>query len=92
MVELHTGTFANHFGAERAHEVKRLVEAAELAHSLGIQVNAGHGLTTKNLRDLFAVPHLAELNIGHSIVSRAVIVGLQASIKEMRTVMSEYRR
>ena len=92
MVELHTGTFANHFGAERAHEVKRLVEAAELAHSLGIQVTAGHGLTTKNLRDLFAVPHLAELNIGHSIVSRAVIVGLQASIKEMRTVMSEYRR
>ena len=66
MVELHTGTFANHFGAER------------------------DGLTTKNLRDLFSVPHLAELNIGHSIVSRAIIVGLQASIREIRSVMAEY--
>jgi len=90
MVELHTGTFANTSGSERDHEVNRLIAAAELAHSLGLQVNAGHGLTTKNLRDLFAVPHLAELNIGHSIVSRAIIVGLQASIREMWAVMSEY--
>jgi pyridoxine 5-phosphate synthase len=90
MVELHTGTFANHFGADRVREVERLAAAAELAHSLGVQVNAGHGLTTKNLRDLFAVPHLVELNIGHSIVSRALTVGLRSAIGEMRALMAEY--
>lgn len=90
MVELHTGTFANATGAERQAEVARLVEAAAQAHDLGLQVNAGHGLTTKNVRDLFAVPHLAELNIGHHLVSRAITVGLRASIGEMLAVMSEY--
>jgi pyridoxine 5-phosphate synthase len=90
MVELHTGTFANAIGAERQVEVARLVEAAAQAHDLGLQVNAGHGLTTNNVRDLFAVPHLAELNIGHSLVSRAITTGLRASISEMLAVMAEY--
>lgn len=90
MVELHTGTFANHFGAERNAEIARHAAAAELAHSLGIQVNAGHGLTTSNVRDLFAVPHLAELNIGHSLVARAITVGLRKSVEEMLLVMQEY--
>jgi pyridoxine 5-phosphate synthase len=91
MIELHTGTFANHTGAERAAEVARLQVAAELGHSLGLKINAGHGLTTKNLPDLFAVPHLHELNIGHHIVSRAVFIGLQAAVKEMLVVMQGYR-
>lgn len=91
MIELHTGTFANHTGAERAAEVARLKAAAELGHSLGLQINAGHGLTTKNLPDLFAVPHLHELNIGHHIVSRAVFIGLQAAVKEMLVAMQGYR-
>jgi pyridoxine 5-phosphate synthase len=90
MVELHTGTFANAIGVERQAEVARLVEAAAQAHDLGLQVNAGHGLTTKNVCDLFAVPHLAELNIGHHLVSRAITVGLRTSISEMLAVMSEY--
>lgn len=90
MVELHTGTFANHFDAERLEEVLRLKIAAELAHQSGMQVNAGHGLTTRNVRDLFAVPHLSELNIGHSLVSRGITVGLRQSVKEMLQVMSEY--
>ncbi len=90
MIELHTGTFANHFDAERLEEVSRLKIAAEMAHQAGIQVNAGHGLTTRNVRDLFAVPHLAELNIGHSLVSRAISVGLVQSVEEMLEVMSEY--
>lgn len=90
MVELHTGTFANHFDAERLEEVLRLKVAAELAHQSGMQVNAGHGLTTRNVRALFAVPHLSELNIGHSLVSRAITVGLHQSVKEMLQVMSEY--
>jgi pyridoxine 5-phosphate synthase len=90
MVELHTGLFANTTGAERAAEVARLQAAAVLAHSLGLQVNAGHGLTTPNLPDLFAVPHLVELNIGHHLVSRALTVGLAAAVREMRAVMDAY--
>lgn len=90
MIELHTGTFANHLGAERAAEAERLRAAAELGHSLGLQINAGHGLTTRNLPELFSVPHLVELNIGHSIVARAVFVGLSAAIVEMLAVMKSY--
>lgn len=90
MVELHTGTFANASGRKRAAEVQRLKAAAELAHSLGLQVNAGHGLTTKNVRELFPVPHLVELNIGHHLVSRAITVGLRESVREMLAVMREY--
>lgn len=91
MVELHTGTFANCTGAERNGEISRLKDAAELAHSFGLQVNAGHGLTTGNVCELFAVPHLAELNIGHHLVSRAVTVGLRESVREMLAVMRGYR-
>ena len=91
MVELHTGTFANHTGASRTGELTRLAEAAALAHDLGMQVNAGHGLTTANVRDLFAVPHLAELNIGHHLVCRAITVGLRRAVEEMLAVMAEYR-
>lgn len=91
MIELHTGTFANHLGAERAKEVARLKAAAELGHSLGLQINAGHGLTTKNIADLFVVPHLAELNIGHHIVSRAVFIGLRTAVKEMLDAITPYR-
>lgn len=91
MIELHTGTFANHTGKERAAEVERLRAAAALGHELGLQINAGHGLTTKNLPEMWSVPHLAELNIGHHIVSRAVFVGLRAAIQEMLAVMATYR-
>lgn len=91
MIELHTGTFANHSGVEREAEVRRLSAAAELGHALGLQINAGHGLTTKNLPDLWTVPHLAELNIGHHIVSRSLFVGLRAAVQEMLAVMASYR-
>jgi pyridoxine 5-phosphate synthase len=92
-IELHTGSFAEHFNRkkERADELRRLVEAAELAHSLGLQVNAGHGLNTLNLPALFEVPHLVELNIGHTIVSRAITVGLPMAVKEMLGVMERYQ-
>ncbi len=92
MVELHTGSFAN--AAEgtdaRDAEVRRLAEGAELAHGVGLQVNAGHGITMANLSDLFVVPHLVELNIGHHIVSRAITVGLQAAVAEMVAAMANY--
>lgn len=90
MIELHTGTFANHFGVERQAEVARLKAAAELGHSLGLQINAGHGLTTNNLPDLLTIPHLHELNIGHHIISRAVFIGLQPAVKEMLAAMQNY--
>jgi pyridoxine 5-phosphate synthase len=91
-VELHTGSFAEHFNRkkERAEELRRLVEAAKLAYSLGIKVNAGHGLNTQNVPVLFKTPHLIELNIGHSIVSRAITVGLAMAVKEMLLVMERY--
>ena len=91
MIELHTGCFANARGAERAAEVARLADASRRAHAAGLQVNAGHGITLANLPDLLAIPHLAELNIGHSIVSRAVFIGLTAAVAEMRAAMNSYR-
>jgi pyridoxine 5-phosphate synthase len=90
MIELHTGTFANELGEKRQAEALRLKAAAELGQSLGLQINAGHGLTTKNLPELFIVPHLAELNIGHSIVARSVFVGLRTAIQEMLEAMKGY--
>jgi len=91
-IELHTGSFAEHFADEaaREHEVQRLIDAAQQAHALGLKVNAGHGLNCENLPTLFRVPHLVELNIGHSIVSRAVFVGLHAAVEEMLGVMNGY--
>lgn len=85
MIELHTGCFANHDGEERDVELSRLKHAAELAHSLGILVNAGHGINYQNLDQLLdGVPYLHELNIGHTIVSRALFVGMEQAVREMR--------
>jgi pyridoxine 5-phosphate synthase len=93
-VELHTGSFAENFGRkrERAQELNRLMAAAEQAHSLGLRVNAGHGLNCQNLPTLLQVPHLVELNIGHSIVSRAIVVGLATAVRETLLVMRETPR
>ena len=72
-------------------ELQRLIAGAELAHALGLKVNAGHGLNYENLPALCRVPHLVELNIGHSIVSRAVFVGIKTAVKEMLALMKNYR-
>lgn len=90
MIELHTGTFANELAVRRTEEAQRLKAAAELAQSLGLQVNAGHGLTTTNLPELFIVPHLVELNIGHSLIARSIFAGLRTAIQEMLEVMKGY--
>jgi pyridoxine 5-phosphate synthase len=93
-IELHTGAFAENFNRkrERAQELTRLTEAAALAHDLGLQVNAGHGLNYQNLAALRQVPHLVELNIGHSIISRAVVVGLATAVREMLLAIEELNR
>jgi pyridoxine 5-phosphate synthase len=90
MVELHTGAFASvREGCTR--ELERLKRAAEIAHSLRLQVNAGHGIHLCNLPRLLEVPHLAELNVGHSLVSRAIFIGLQAAVEEMLALMKHGR-
>ncbi|MEO7297551.1 MAG: pyridoxine 5'-phosphate synthase [Verrucomicrobiota bacterium] len=91
-IELHTGAFAENFDRkrERNNELQRLVAAAKKANELGLRVNAGHGLNYENLSVLHLVPHLVELNIGHSIVSRAVFVGMDKAVKEMLTLMENY--
>jgi pyridoxine 5-phosphate synthase len=86
-VELHTGAFANALGAEKDLELSRLIRGSAHAHSLGVAVNAGHGLNYQNVRAMFELPHLVELNIGHSIVSRAVTVGLDAAVREMKALL-----
>jgi pyridoxine 5-phosphate synthase len=96
-VELHTGQFAEEFlkseirNPKSEIELERLIAGAQQAHALGLKVNAGHGLNYKNLSSLFRVPHLVELNIGHSIVSRAVIVGMETAVKDMLRLMENYR-
>ncbi len=72
-------------------EMQRLVDGAKLAHALGLKVNAGHGLNYENLPMLFRVPHLVELNIGHSIVSRAVSAGMETAVRGMLALMRGYR-
>jgi pyridoxine 5-phosphate synthase len=91
-VELHTGSFSESFGepTRREIELHRLVAGAKQAHALGLKVNAGHGLNYLNLPTLHQVPHLVELNIGHSIVSRAISVGMATAVKEMLKLMKGY--
>jgi pyridoxine 5-phosphate synthase len=91
-VELHTGAFAEAFADPRRLEleVERLTKAANRAQELGMGVNAGHGLNYNNLPVLCRVPHLVELNIGHSIISRAITVGLRAAVTEMLGLMKNY--
>jgi pyridoxine 5-phosphate synthase len=97
-VELHTGAFAEEFqkaesGKQKTEtELQRLISGAKQAHELGLKVNAGHGLNYTNLPTLYCVPHLVELNIGHSIISRAVMVGLETAVKEMLRLMKNYPR
>jgi pyridoxine 5-phosphate synthase len=90
-IELHTGAFAESFHRkrDRAREMERLIAAAFQARDLNLQVNAGHGLNYQNVGALRQVPHLVELNIGHSIVSRAVVVGLATAVAEMLMAMEE---
>ena len=89
MVELHTGAFANAQADQCEVELERLRLAAKHAHAAGMQVNAGHGINYRNMPQILTIPHLAELNIGHSIISRAAFVGLETAVGEMLTAMQQ---
>ncbi len=82
-VELHTGSYANASAAARSAELARLAAAAARAKSLGLRVNAGHGLNLENTADVARIAGLEELNIGHSIVGRALFVGVENAVREM---------
>ena len=87
-VELHTGEYANAPGdAEKTTELTRLAGAAAHGHALGLAVHAGHGLTYENVIPVAALPHIEELNIGHSVISRAVLVGLERAVREMKSIV-----
>ncbi|MFP4069994.1 MAG: pyridoxine 5'-phosphate synthase [Opitutales bacterium] len=84
-IELHTGAYANaYFHESRRRELKVLVDGAERAQGLGLTVNAGHGINYVNITEVLTIPHLHELNIGHSIVSRALFVGVERAVREMK--------
>ena len=91
MVELHTGKLANAFAEKiEKEELGKLRTAARAASESHLQVNAGHGINYKNIALIHEIPHLTELNIGHSIISRAMWVGLEAAVKEMLAAMENY--
>ena len=91
IIELHTGTYANAVGDDQLRELDRIREASEFAHAQGIQVNAGHGLDYQNTTVIAQIPEIKELNIGHSIVSRAVFVGIHRATRQMIDVMQAAR-
>lgn len=82
-VEIHTGKYANAKGNEQKEELKKIIESANLAHVLNLKVYAGHGLNYENVKPIVSIPFIEELNIGHSIISRAIFVGLENAVKEM---------
>ncbi|TVP47865.1 MAG: pyridoxine 5'-phosphate synthase [Gemmatimonadales bacterium] len=88
-VELHTGEYANARGEGRARELTRLQAAAVLGGEIGLAVHAGHGLTYENVIPLAALPEIEEVNIGHSIMARAILVGMERAVREMRDLLRE---
>ena len=90
-VELHTGEYANARGADRNAQIERINRAAAVARKLSLAVHAGHGLTYENVHPVAAIPEIEELNIGHSIVSRAVFTGMEAAVREMAEIIRRAR-
>jgi pyridoxine 5-phosphate synthase len=92
VVELHTGSFCDATDPDKSAQLlKKLIAGAECAHGLGLQVNAGHGINLDNIGGILTIPHLDTLNIGHSIIARAVFQGLETAVREMLTAMNSSR-
>jgi len=87
MIELHTGAYADAEGATQARELERLRRTARFAAGLGLIVHAGHGLNYSNVSPIAAIPEIVELNIGHSIVARALFDGLAGAVREMKRLL-----
>lgn len=92
-IEIHTGHYADETNEEKQNiELYRLIEGIKYAHSLGLKVNAGHGLNYFNVKPIAKISEVVELNIGHAIIARAAIDGLEKAIKDMKKLMVEARR
>ncbi len=91
VVELHTGRYADLSGADQAKELERIRKAAVFGKSIGMRVNAGHGLHEGNVKPIAAIAELSELNIGHAIVAEALFKGWQKAIIDMKTLMAQGR-
>ena len=91
-VELHTGAYAEAAWTEQPQELARIIEGCATARSLGLRVNAGHGLTYQNVEPIAAIEGMEELNIGHTIVARALVVGLEQAVRDMKALIQNPRR
>ncbi len=87
-VELHTGAYSLAKGEQRRHELELLREAGSAIVTAGMVLHAGHGLNYKNVRPVAEIPHMCELNIGHSIVARAIMVGMEQAVREMKRLIA----
>jgi pyridoxine 5-phosphate synthase len=88
-VEIHTGAYCNALSVEREKQLQAILEASKLAQSLGLEVHGGHGLNYDNVLVIAQIPEMAELNIGHSIIARAIIVGIEQAVREMKNLLSK---
>ncbi|MDH5184133.1 MAG: pyridoxine 5'-phosphate synthase [Gammaproteobacteria bacterium] len=92
VIEIHTGAYAEASNPQvQAEEFRRILEAVEQGVSLGLQVNAGHGLNYQNVKPIAAIRQIRELNIGHAIIARAIFSGLEDSVREMKQLMMDAR-
>jgi pyridoxine 5-phosphate synthase len=93
VIELHTGCYANAKNRqEQQAELHRIIHAVYRAHQAGLIVNAGHGLNYQNVQAIARIPEINELNIGHGIIARAIFMGLESAVREMKRLMSEARQ
>ena len=91
-VEIHTGAYCNALSVEREKQLQAILEASKLAQSLGLEVHGGHGLNYDNVLAIAQIPEIAELNIGHSIIARAIIVGIEQAVREMKDLLSKAKQ
>jgi pyridoxine 5-phosphate synthase len=90
-IEIHTGSYCNATGAARERELRAIADAAQYAQSLGLEVHGGHGLNLDNVRPIASIPEIVELNIGHSIIARAVFLGIAQAVREMKEMLDGVR-
>jgi pyridoxine 5-phosphate synthase len=90
-IEIHTGSYCNTTGAARQKELAAIIDAARLAQGLGLEVHGGHGLNHENVAPIARIAEIVELNIGHSIIARAVIVGIAQAVREMKELLDRAR-
>tara|TARA_Y100001968_G_C19347404_1_gene712835 strand:- start:610 stop:1335 length:726 start_codon:yes stop_codon:yes gene_type:complete len=91
-IELHTGTYAEALGKNKEFELSKIIKATEIGLGLGLQINAGHGLTYQNVEPIARINGIDELNIGHTIISRSIAVGLKEAVREMKDLIINPRK